>query len=86
MHSSQNLFSVYQKILGYAVLIFVNIRVPKNWELQQIVFDQSSDVKSKDATYIYKEYTAKPYPFFVIDITILTNNPLHLRKNFLERI
>ena len=62
------------------------MKIPKNWELQQIVFDHSSDIKSKDVTYIYKEYTAKPYPFLVTDITIVTNNPLHLRKNFLEKI
>ena len=33
----------------------------------------------------YKIYTAKPYSFLVIDITLALDNPLHFGKNILER-
>ena len=83
---TESFFRVPKDFRLSCIHFFFNIKVPKNWELQQIVFDRLSDIKSEDVTYIYKEYTAKPYPFLVIDITILADNPLHLRKNFLERI
>ena len=34
----------------------------------------------------YRKYTAKPYPFLVIDATLASNNPLQFRKNLSERI
>ena len=30
--------------------------------------------------------TAKPYSFLVIDCTLPSDNPLHFKKNLLERI
>ena len=35
---------------------------------------------------LYKKCTAKPYFLLVIDTTFASNNPLHFRRNLLERI
>ena len=35
---------------------------------------------------LYRKYAAKPYLFLVIDATLALNNPLHFRKNCLERV
>ena len=35
---------------------------------------------------LYKKCTAKPCSFSVIDTTLALDNPLHCRKNLLERI
>ena len=34
----------------------------------------------------YKKSTQKPYPFFVIDTTFASDNPLRFRKDLSERI
>ena len=35
---------------------------------------------------LYKNCNAKPYSFLVIDTALASDNPLHIRKNLLERI
>ena len=35
---------------------------------------------------LYKKCTTKPYSFIVNDATLASDNPLHFRKNLLERI
>ena len=35
---------------------------------------------------LYKKCTAKQYSFLVTDATLASENPLHFRKNLLERI
>ena len=35
---------------------------------------------------IYKKIAAKPYSLLVIDTTLASDNPLHFRKNLLEKI
>ena len=35
---------------------------------------------------LYKKCTEKPYSFLVIDATRVSDNPLHFRRNNLERI
>ena len=54
--------------------------------LQQIVFNDSSDIDYKEFINLYKKCTAKPYFFSAIDVTLASDNPLNFRKNFLERI
>ena len=49
-------------------------------ELQQIAINHSSDISTKDFINIYRECTAKPYSFLVIDTTLASDNPLRLRK------
>ena len=53
-------------------------------ELQQIAINHSSDISTKDFINIYRECTAKPYSFLVIDTTLASDNPLRFRKLFLE--
>ena len=36
--------------------------------------------------HLYKKFIAKPYSFLVLDATAASDNPLHLRRNLLERI
>ena len=62
------------------------MKVPNKRELQQIVFNHSSDIEFKDFMNLYKICTAKPYYFLVIDTTLASDNPLRFRKNLLERI
>ena len=46
----------------------------------------SLDIDFQDFTNIYVKCTAKPYSFLVIDYTLASENPLHFRKNRIERI
>ena len=62
------------------------MKTPNKRELKQIVHNHSSDIDSKDFINLYKKYTAKPYSFLVIDVTLTSGNPLCCRKNLLERI
>ena len=58
----------------------------KSWELQQISFNNSSDIDFKDFINLYKKCTSKPYSFSVIDTTLASDNLSCLRKNLLKRI
>ena len=62
------------------------MKIPNKGELQQISFNHSSDIDCRDFMNFYKKCTAKPYSFLVIDATLALDNPLHFRKNLLERI
>ena len=51
-------------------------------QLQQIVFNHSSDIDIKVFMNLYKKFTAKPYSFLVIDATFASDNLLRFnRKN-----
>ena len=63
---------------NYSIMKIPNIR-----ELQQITSSQSSDIDFKDFMKLYKDYTKEPYSFLVNDTTLLSDNPLIFRKNFL---
>ena len=62
------------------------MKIPNKRELDQIVYNHSSDIDSKDFMNLYKKCIAKPYSFLVIDGTFGWDNPLRFRKNLLERI
>ena len=59
------------------------MKVPNKRELQQITFNNSSDI---DFMNLYKKCTAKLYSFLVFNTTLLSDNPSRFRKNFLKRI
>ena len=61
-------------------------KIPNKRELQQIAYNNSSDIDFKEFIYLYKKYTAKPYSFLVIDATLPSDNPLRFKKNLLEGI
>ena len=60
---------------------FFITKIPNKRELQQIAINHSSVIRSKDFTNIYRECTAEPYSFLVIDTMLASNNPLRFRKN-----
>ena len=62
------------------------MKIPNKRELQQTVFNHSSDIDFKDFMNIYKKCPKKPYYFLVIDATLASDNPLHFRKSLVERI
>ena len=62
------------------------MKIPNKQELQQIVFNNSSNVDFRDFMNLYKRYTAKLYSFLVIDATIVSDNLSCFRNNLLERI
>ena len=62
------------------------MKIPNKEELEQIAYNHSSDIDSKEFTNLYKKCTAKPYSFLAIDDTLALDNPLRFRKNFLEII
>ena len=55
-------------------------------ELEQTAFNHSADIDFQDFMNLYKNCTAKPYSFLVIDTTLASDNSLCFRKNLLERI
>ena len=55
-------------------------------ELQQIVFNHSSDIDFNNFEKIYKKCTAKPYYFLVIHATLSSNIFLHFRCKVLEKL
>ena len=63
---------------------FFIAKIPNKRELQQIAVNHSSDISTKDFINIYRECTAKPYSFLVIDTTLASDNPLRFRKLFLK--
>ena len=62
------------------------MKIPDKWQLGQIAYNHSSDIDFNDIMNLYKKCTPKPYSFLVIDVTLASDNRLHFRKNFLERI
>ena len=62
------------------------MKIPNKGELKQIASHNLSDIDFKDFMNLYEKCTEKPYCFFVIDATFASDNPLHFRKNLIERI
>ena len=60
---------------------FLISNIPNRRERQQIAINHSSDISTKDFENIYGKYTAEPYPFFVNDTILPSDNPLRFRKN-----
>ena len=81
---AQSYFAVLKHIRLNSAYYFI-MKIPNKKELQQIVFNHSSDIDSQDFMNLYKTRTAKPYSFLVIGTTLASDNLLRLRKNLLER-
>ena len=52
------------------------MKIPNKRELQQIAWDNLSDIDFKDFVKLYKDYTKEPIP-----ATLSSDNPLRFRKN-----
>ena len=83
--NTQSHISCATKILDNSTYHFI-IKIPNKQELQQIAFNHLSDIEFKDLMNSYKQFIAKPYSFWVIGCPLVLDNPLHVRKNLLERI
>ena len=62
------------------------MNIPEKTELQKIAFNHSLDINFRDFMNIYKKCTPKPYSHLLVDTTYASDNRLHFRKNFSERI
>ena len=62
------------------------MKIPNKGELQQITFNHSLNINFKDLMILYKNCTAEPYSFLVIDATLASDVPLCFRKSILEKI
>ena len=62
------------------------MKIPNKPELEQTVYNHSSDIDFKEFTNLYKKCTAKPYSFLDIVDTLVSDNPLRFTKNLLKRI
>ena len=74
------------KIIKLNSMHYFIIKIQNKRELQQITFNHSSDIDFKYFMNLYKNCTAKPYIFLVIDATLVSDNPSRFRKNLLEGI
>ena len=82
---TQPYFSVLKSVRVTTTHYFI-LKIPNKRELQQVVFNHSSDIHFKDFMNLYTECTAKPYSFLVIDTPLASDNPSRFRINLLERI
>ena len=82
---TQSYFAVPKNIRLNSTHYFV-LKIPNKRELQQIEFNNSSDIDFQNFINLYKKCTEKPYSFLVIDTTLASDNSLRFRKNLLERI
>ena len=62
------------------------MKTPSKQELQQIAFNNSSDIDFKDFINLYETCTAKLYSFPVINASHASDTPSRFKKNLLERI
>ena len=60
---------------------FVIANITNKRGLQRIAINHSSDISTKDFTYICRKCTVEPYSFLVDDTTPASNNPLKFIKN-----
>ena len=63
---------------------FFIAKIPNKRELQQILRNHSSDIRTEDFINIYRKCTGKPYSFLVIDTTLASDNPLRFRKIYFK--
>ena len=81
---TQSYFAVPQNITQNSARYFI-IKVPNKQELQQILFNHSSDIDFKDVMSLYRTCAVKAYYFLVIDASLVSDNPLRSRDNLLQR-
>ena len=82
---TQSYFAVPKNIRLNSTHYFV-MEIPNKQEIQQIAFNQSSDIDFQDFVNLYKKCSAKPYSFLAIDATVASDNRFCFRENLLEGI
>ena len=76
---SQSHFKVPKTITRNTTHYFI-MNIPNKRELQQIVFNHSSDIDFKDFMKFYKNYSKESFAFLVNNTTLLLDNLLRFRK------
>ena len=82
---TQSYFVVPKNIRLNSTYYFI-MKIPNKRELQQTAFNHLSGIDFKDFMNIYKNYTAKPFSFLVIDATLASDNVLSFRRDLSGRI
>ena len=82
---TQSYFAVPENIRLNSTHYFISENSNKR-ECQQIAFNYSLDIDFRYFMNLYKNCTAKPYYFLVIDATPAPDTTLYSRKNLLSRI
>ena len=80
---TQSYFKVPKGVRLNTTHIFI-AKISNRRELQEIAWNHSSDISTKDFTNIYRKCTAEPCSFLVNDTTLASDNPLRFRNLFLE--
>ena len=62
------------------------MKIPNKQELQQTTFNQLSGIDFREFMNLLEKIYKKTTFFLVADASLALGNPLHLRKNILERI
>ena len=76
---TQSYFKVPKDVRLNTTHFFI-INIPNKRELQEVVFNHSSDIDFKDFVKIYKKCTDEPYSFLVNVTTLSSDNPLRFWK------
>ena len=79
----QSYFKVPKNVRLNTTHFFI-AKIPNKRKISEIAINYSSDISTKDFINIYRECTAEQYSFLVNDTTLASNNPLRLRKFFLN--
>ena len=62
------------------------MKIPNKRELQQTTFNHSSGIVFREFMNLLEKTYKKTTFFLVVDASLALGNPLHLRKNILEKI
>ena len=82
---TQSYFAVPKNIRLNSTHYFV-MKIPNKRELQQIVFNHSSDIDFQDFMSFCKSLLSNHILVLVIDTALLSHNFLYFRKNLLETV
>ena len=80
IYITQYYFAVPKNIRLSSMHYFI-MKIQNKREIQEIALNHSSDIDFKDFMNLYKSFTAKPYSFLVIDVTLAPDNPF-LQKEY----
>ena len=62
---------------------YLIMKISSKTELQEIVWNNSSDIDVKDFVKLYRYYTKELFWYLAKDITVSSNNSLQFKKNLL---
>ena len=82
---TQPYFAARKNIILNSTHYFI-AKIPNKRELQQIVFNHTSDIDFKHFMDLFKKCPEKSYSFLVIGATLASDNLLCFIKNLLKRI